>query len=182
MDKYSFLNTAHTSFFAELYDQYLINPDSVEPSWRAFFQGFDFGMESALDEAGISTADTTVTLPSGEKVEVPESFQKEFQVVRLIDGYRSRGHLFTKTNPVRERRKYAPTLAIENFGLSEADLDTVFNAGEIIDIGAATLREIILHLQRIYCDAIGVEYMYIRHPERVQWIQNWLNVNSNHPD
>jgi len=182
MDKYSFLNTAHTSFFAQLYDQYLINPDSVEPSWRAFFQGFDFGMESALDEAGIAPAETTVTLPTGEQIEVPESFHKEFQVVRLIDGYRSRGHLFTKTNPVRERRKYSPTLAIENFGLSEADLDTVFNAGEIINIGAASLRDIILHLQKIYCDAIGVEYMYIRHPEHVQWIQNRLNVNSNQPD
>ncbi|MBT8179141.1 MAG: 2-oxoglutarate dehydrogenase E1 component [Eudoraea sp.] len=181
MDKYSFLNTAHTSFFAELYDRYLTNPDSVEPSWRAFFQGFDFGMESALDEAGITSGATTVTLSDGEQVEVPEAVHKEFQVVRLIDGYRSRGHLFTKTNPVRERRKYAPTLAIENFGLSEADLDTVFNAGEVINIGAATLRKIISHLQMIYCDAIGVEYMYIRNPERVQWIQDWINVNSNHP-
>ncbi len=182
MDKYSFLNTAHTSFFAELYDRYLTNPDSVEPSWRAFFQGFDFGMESALDEAGIASGAATVTLTNGEQVEVPESVHKEFQVVRLIDGYRSRGHLFTKTNPVRERRKYAPTLAIENFGLSEADLDTVFNAGEVINIGASTLREIISHLQMIYCDAIGVEYMYIRNPERVQWIQDWLNVNSNQPN
>lgn len=182
MDKYSFLNTAHTSFFAELYDRYLTNPDSVEPSWRAFFQGFDFGMESALDEAGITSGVTTVTLTNGEQVEVPETVHKEFQVVRLIDGYRSRGHLFTKTNPVRERRKYAPTLAIENFGLSEADLDTVFNAGEVINIGASTLREIISHLQMIYCDAIGVEYMYIRNPERVQWIQDWLNVNSNQPN
>ncbi|MBT8311870.1 MAG: 2-oxoglutarate dehydrogenase E1 component, partial [Flavobacteriaceae bacterium] len=181
MDKYSFLNTAHTSFFAELYDRYLTNPDSVEPSWRAFFQGFDFGMESALDEAGITSGATTVTLSDGAQVEVPEAVHKEFQVVRLIDGYRSRGHLFTKTNPVRERRKYAPTLAIENFGLSEADLDTVFNAGEVINIGAATLRKIISHLQMIYCDAIGVEYMYIRNPERVQWIQDWINVNSNHP-
>lgn len=43
MDKYSFLNAAHTAFFADLYDQYLQHPDSVEPSWRAFFQGFDFG-------------------------------------------------------------------------------------------------------------------------------------------
>ncbi len=182
MDKYSFLNTAHTSFFAELYDRYLTHPDSVEPSWRAFFQGFDFGMESALDEAGIASGAATVTLTNGEQVEVPESVHKEFQVVRLIDGYRSRGHLFTKTNPVRERRKYAPTLAIENFGLSEADLDTVFNAGEVINIGASTLREIISHLQMIYCDAIGVEYMYIRNPERVQWIQDWLNVNSNQPN
>ncbi len=61
------------------------------------------------------------------------------------------------------------------------DLDTTFTAGEILGIGPSTLREIIEHLTSIYCDAIGVEYMYIRNPERVEWIQNWLNVNDNHP-
>ncbi len=182
MDKYSFLNAAHTSFFAEMYEKYLTHPDSVEPSWRAFFQGFDFGMESALDEVGIDTHSGTVTMSNGQQVEIPENLLKEFQVVRLIDGYRSRGHLFTETNPVRERRKYTPTLDIENFGLSEADMDTVFNAGETIGIGSNTLREIIGNLKRIYCDAIGVEYMYIRSPERVEWIQNWLNKNDNHPN
>ncbi len=182
MDKYSFLNAAHTSFFAEMYEKYLSHPDSVEPSWRAFFQGFDFGMESALDEVGIDTHTGTVTMSNGQQVEIPENLLKEFQVVRLIDGYRSRGHLFTETNPVRERRKYTPTLDIENFGLSEADMDTVFNAGETIGIGSNTLREIIGNLKRIYCDAIGVEYMYIRSPERVEWIQNWLNKNDNHPN
>ncbi|NNC62881.1 MAG: 2-oxoglutarate dehydrogenase E1 component, partial [Eudoraea sp.] len=180
MDKYSFLNAAHTSFFADMYNKYLSHPDSVEPSWRAFFQGFDFGMESALDEIGVDTATGMAVLPTGQTVEMPETLQKEFQVIRLIDGYRSRGHLFTKTNPVRERRKYSPTLDIENFGLTESDLDTVFSAGEIIGIGSNTLKKIIGHLQNIYCDAIGVEYMYIRSPERVKWIQDWLNKNDNH--
>ena len=167
MDKYSFLNAAHTAFFAELYDQYLRSPDSVEPSWRAFFQGYDFGSESYGEE--------------GDGIKVPENVHKEFQVVRLIDAYRTRGHLFTKTNPVRERRKYEPTLAIENFGLSNDDLDKDFEAGAILGIGTVSLKEIIRHLEAIYCDAIGVEYMYIRNPEEIQWIQNWLNVNDNHP-
>ena len=182
MDKYSFLNTAHTSFFAELYDRYLTNPDSVEPSWRAFFQGFDFGMESALDEVGIESHNGPSMVVDGKSVAIPENLFKEFQVVKLIDAYRNRGHLFTKTNPVRERRKYTPTLDIENFGLTQGDLNTVFNAGEVIGLGPRKLGDILSHLQRIYCDAIGVEYMYIRKPERVQWIQEWLNVNDNHPN
>jgi len=182
MDKYSFLNTAHTSFFAALYDKYLTNPDSVEPSWRAFFQGFDFGLESSLDELDLPSQNGSPLEGVGVDGEVPEKLHKEFQVIRLINGYRSRGHLFTKTNPVRERRKYEPTLDIENFGMSSNDLDTVFTAGEIIGIGPKPLRGIIEHLQRIYCDAIGVEYMYIRKPEFVEWIQNWVNVNDNHPD
>jgi 2-oxoglutarate dehydrogenase E1 component len=174
MDKYSFLNAAHTSFFAELYDKYLTNPDNIEPSWRAFFQGYDFGMESSLDELDIATQNGAVA--------IPQSLQKEFQVVKLIDGYRSRGHLFTRTNPVRERRKYLPTLELDNFGLKDADLDTVFTAGEILGIGPKSLRDIIKHLTNIYCSSIGVEYMYIRKPERVEWIQNWLNINDNQPN
>ncbi|RIV73727.1 2-oxoglutarate dehydrogenase E1 component [Flagellimonas aequoris] len=183
MDKYSFLNAAHTSFFAELYDKYLTNPDSIEPSWRAFFQGFDFGLESSLDDLGIESEKTgMVVLTNGKQVEMPETLQKEFQVIRLIDGYRTRGHLFTKTNPVRERRKYEPTLEMANFGLTQEDMNTVFDAGKILGIGPSTLKEIITHLESIYCNSIGVEYMYIRTPERIQWIQDWLNVNDNHPN
>ena len=182
MDKYSFLNAAHTSFFSEMYDRYLANPDGVEPSWRAFFQGFDFGLESQLDELDIQPLqDGATALVNGKQVTVPQSLQKEFQVIKLINGYRSRGHLFTQTNPVRERRKYEPTLNISEFGLEDSDMSTVFDAGNIIGIGASPLQKIIEHLERIYCDAIGVEYMYIRTPERIQWIQNWLNVNDNHP-
>ncbi|WP_422106188.1 2-oxoglutarate dehydrogenase E1 component [Winogradskyella sp.] len=172
MDKYSFLNAAHTAYFADLYDQYLQNPDAIEPSWRAFFQGYDFGSENYGMDGEIV---------EGVSTQIPEQLQKEFQVVKLIDGYRSRGHLFTRTNPVRARRKYAPTLEIENFGLSASDLNTVFSAGDIIGIGPNTLQVIIDHLERIYCDAIGVEYMYIRKPEEIQWIQDKLNINDNHP-
>ncbi|MEE3148872.1 MAG: 2-oxoglutarate dehydrogenase E1 component, partial [Bacteroidota bacterium] len=178
MDRFSFLNAANTAYFADLYDKYLQHPDSVEPSWRAFFQGFDFGIE----ESGIAADVSELSANTSSDNAVPDKLQKEFQVVKLIDGYRTRGHLFTKTNPVRERRKYEPTLALENFGLSEKDLDTVFNAGEILGIGSNTLRDIITHLENIYCDSIGVEYMFIRKPEEIKWIQNKLNVNDNHPD
>ncbi|WP_179351197.1 2-oxoglutarate dehydrogenase E1 component [Winogradskyella vidalii] len=171
MDKYSFLNAAHTAYFADLYDQYLKNPDSVEPSWRAFFQGYDFGSENYGLEGEIV---------EGVSTQIPEQIQKEFQVLNLIDGYRSRGHLFTKTNPVRARRKYAPTLEVENFGLSQSDLETQFSAGEVLGIGSATLQVIIDHLESIYCSSIGVEYMYIRKPEEIKWIQKKLNVNDNH--
>ena len=169
MDKYSFLNSAHTAYFAELYEQYLEDPDIVEPSWRAFFQGFDFGVENGGSHA--ITGD----------VEVPESVKKEFQVVRLIEGYRTRGHLFTKTNPVRNRRVYSPNLDVENFGLTQADLSTVFNAGSIVGIGPSTLETIIEHLKKTYCDSIGVEYMYIRNVEKKEWIKGRLHQNENHP-
>ncbi|RXP59396.1 2-oxoglutarate dehydrogenase E1 component [Lutibacter sp. HS1-25] len=176
MDKFSFLNAVHTGFISDLYDQYLINPDSVEPSWRGFFQGYDFANEK------YSLTDNETETEIKSDYTVPENVLKEFKVIDLINGYRTRGHLFTKTNPVRERRKYSPTLALENFGLSEKDLDTVFDAGQIVGTGTATLRDIIKHLETIYCDSIGVEYMYIRNPQEIKWFQNQLNKNSNHPN
>ena len=170
MDRFSFLNAAHTGFIADLYDKYLVNPDSVEPSWRSFFQGYD-----------LANSNYSLNGEEDKAIEVPGRVLKEFQVIELINAYRSRGHLFTKTNPVRERRQYEPSLAIENFGLLNEDLDTVFDAGEILGIGSVTLREIIKHVEAIYCDSIGVEYMYIRQPEEIKWWQNRLNENDNHP-
>ena len=172
MDRFSFLNAAHTAFFADLYDQYLKNPDAVEPSWRAFFQGYDLGSE----DSGQNTDGA-----QGVLTQIPEEVQKEFQVLKLIDGYRVRGHLFTKTNPVRDRRTYEPTLDIANFGLSKSDLDTVFKAGEVLGIGSKPLRIILQHLDRIYCSSIGVEYMYLRNPKVIDWWQSKLNVNDNQP-
>ena len=169
MDKFSFLNAAHTGFIADLYEQYLTNPDAVEPSWRSFFQGYDLANEN-YDI-------------SGEEVEVkiPKEVHKEFQILELINGYRTRGHLFTETNPVRDRRTYKPTLEIENFGLNSDDLENTFSAGEILGLGTTSLKNIIKHLELIYCDSIGVEYMYIRNPEVLKWWQSKLNVNDNHP-
>ena len=171
MDKFSFLNAAHTGYIADLYDKYLQNPDIVEPSWRSFFQGYDLANEnfSFTDDSEVSE-------------EIPQSVRKEFLVVDLINGYRTRGHLFTKTNPVRDRRKYTPTLDIENFGLSKSDLDSTFNAGEIVGIGPKKLSEIIVHLERTYCDSIGVEYMYMRNPEKLTWWKDRLIENDNHPN
>jgi 2-oxoglutarate dehydrogenase E1 component len=182
MDPFSFLNTIHPEQLDELYKKYLKYPDSIEPSWRAFFQGFDFGLQSEGEPLVVQeAANEDISFSETGLVKGNDTILKEFKVIKLIDGYRTRGHLFTKTNPVRERRKYAPTLELENFGLTEADLDQEFNAGEIIGIGKTSLRKIIAFLERVFCDAIGIEYVYIRKPEVVSWIQNHIYNNENQP-
>jgi 2-oxoglutarate dehydrogenase E1 component len=189
MDRFSFLNAAHAEFFAQLYDQYLSNPDSVEPSWRAFFQGFDFGLTTYGEENATENAtETSVKQLANYAANVPQNaqvsdkLQKEFNVLKLIDAYRTRGHLFTQTNPVRDRRTYSPTLDIENFDLSTADLNTVFDAAKILGHQPSTLQEILSHLKNVYCQHIGIEYMYMRTPEVIQWIQDRLNINDNLPN
>lgn len=188
MDRFSFLNAAHTQLIEDLYQKYLKYPDSLEPSWKAFFQGFDFALENYgenEDYISSTSSKTPVQLATNAIANnaVSDDILKEFKVVNLIEAYRSRGHLFTKTNPVRERRHYEPTLDIENFGLSKEDLTKKFNSATELGIsGAATLQEIIRHLETIYCDSIGIEYMHIENVEEKKWIREWLHINENHPN
>ncbi len=189
MDRFSFLGGVHSTFLDDLYQKYLKSPDSVEPSWRAFFQGYDFAMESYEEDGEPAfTAEgqglnASALNDAFSHAEIVEEIRKEFKVLQLIEDYRSRGHLFTETNPVRTRRKYSPTLDIENYGLTEADLDLPFQAAkEIGSEKSDSLRNIIDHLQKAYCQSIGVEYMYIRTPERIQWIKEKLTYNKNQPN
>jgi 2-oxoglutarate dehydrogenase E1 component len=166
MDSFSFLSNTDTNSIDSLYNQYKKDPSSVDISWARFFEGFDFQKSEYA------------VLPGGDAISGAgaEALQKEFKVINLINGYRQRGHLFTKTNPVRERRKYSPSLDIENFGLSAADLETTFHAGTEVGLGDAKLKDIIAHLDNSYCQSIGVEYQYIRDPERVSWLREKIEA------
>lgn len=183
MDRFSFLNAIHAQLIDDLYEQYRKYPDALEPSWKAFFQGFDFALENYGDEGYISeNGQPSVVVQQVSNSNIPDEIRKEFLVMNLIEAYRSRGHLFTKTNPVRDRRTYSPTLSIENFGLSTADLNAKFNCA--IEIGlkeASTLQNIINRLETIYCNSIGVEYMHIDDVEEKKFIRDFLQQNENKP-
>ena len=161
LDQFSFLNSIDIDYIDELHQRYLVDKRLVEPSWQSFFDGYEFSKFNY------------------EQVDqIPVNVLKEFRVINLINAYRSRGHLFTKTNPVRDRRKYNPTLEIKNFGLDNEDLLTVFQASEQVGLAPCTLNDIIIHLEQTYCQSIGIEYQYIRHPERVEWIRKNIELNN----
>lgn len=164
MDQFSFIGNSDINAVDQLYQQYLLDPLSVEPGYRLFFKGFDFALKNY-----------------GSQPSSAGCMDKEFLVVNLIQAYRQRGHLFTATNPVRKRRKYFPTLDLENFGLSDSDLPNVFQAGQEIGIGPATLENIVRHLQTTYCRSIGVEYLYMRDPILVKWVQSKMESEQGIP-
>ena len=164
MDKFSSVGNQELGAIEDLYQSYLENPESVDKSWQQFFAGFELARSNYPGK------------PSAIKI---DNLDKEFAILNLIHGYRQRGHLFTKTNPVRARRKYTPTLAIGNFGLEEKDLETTFQAGNEIGIGPAKLKDIIAHLEDTYCRSVGVEYMYMRHPEVMQWLRERMEGSKN---
>ena len=179
MDRFSFLNTAHIELIDSMYQQYLQSPDSIEPSWKSFFQGFDFALENYGGSVQEVPQMVQTTINTGA---VPEDILTEFKVINLIEAYRTRGHLFTKTNPVRKRREYSPTLDIENFGLTKADLGKKFDCATQVGMAApATLEDIIKHLEQVYCDSIGVEYIHIKNVEEKNFIRKWISENENHP-
>lgn len=167
MDEHSVIGNISPEAIDALYQQYLAHPEQVEPSWQQFFAGFRFALTRYGDA------------PAPAEGVMPEQLDKEFKVLELIKGYRTRGHLFTKTNPVRERRRYSPTLELKNFGLSDTDLDTVFQAGTQIGIGPARLRDIMVHLEQTYCQSIGAEFKYIRDPKVLHWLQEKMESCRN---
>ncbi len=180
MDRFSFLNAAHSQLIEDLYQQYKKYPDSLEPSWKAFFQGFEFAQEDYGDQDSSSASVVQYAAQTENSKEISENVKKEFKVLNLIDAYRSRGHMFTNTNPIRERRHYEPTLDIENFGLTKEDLNQTFNSATEIGIEtAATLKQIIARLEKVYCGSIGVEYMHIHDVSEKIWIRKWLQSSEN---
>ncbi|MBP6390106.1 MAG: 2-oxoglutarate dehydrogenase E1 component [Flavobacteriales bacterium] len=175
MDKYSYLSNVDSAWLDDLHQQYQKDPSSVETGWARFFEGFEFAR--SLEGDTLLSASPTAPAPGSN-----DRFEKEFRVLELINAYRTRGHLFTKTNPVRDRRQYTPNMALENFQLSDADLDTVFTAGNEVGIGPAKLRDLVALLDQTYCQSIGVEFKYIRKPEKIAWLQERMEGTRNTPE
>lgn len=168
MDNYTYISNADPKAIESYYQQYLSDPNSVDEGWKKFFEGFDFAQEQFP------------MLPNG-KVTSPVSGNlsaKEVQVQKLIHAYRSRAHLRSNTNPVRPRKDRKPILELEDFGLTKADLETEFQAGNEIGIGKASLKKIIESLKYIYEGTVGFEYLYVRDPEKLAWLKSKIEKDA----
>ncbi len=152
MKDYSYVFNAHPSYIDEMYARYSKDAQSVEDGWRSFFEGFEFGSSQ-----------------NGESVNVSDT--SEFAVLFIINGFRTRGHLLSTTNPIRHRRDRRPRLDLADYGLSDADLSRPFHAGYEIGMKGATLQEIIDRLKAIYCGNIGFEFAYIESREKRHWLR-----------
>lgn len=164
---YSYVSSSDNAFIDSLYSDYKKNPDSVDNSWKQFFRGVEFGLanpEAAGDTAGAG-------VQSG-------NLAKEFKVYRLIQSYRSRGHLVSTTNPIRERVNRYPRLDIEDHGLAAADLEQPFAIGETLGLKNAKLKDIIAKLKSLYCGNIGVEYMHSNDTDIREWFQERFEASN----
>lgn len=161
MKDFSYITNSHPGYIESLYREFLQNPQTVDPDLVKFFQGFDFALSS-----GAATATGTTTVASA----APGDWAKEWAVFQLIESYRKKGHLIANTNPIRPRKDRDARLSLKDFGLSDADLSTSFQAGQFIGIGTATLQDILKKLNQAYAGPIGAEFSYLRQPDRIQWM------------
>jgi 2-oxoglutarate dehydrogenase E1 component len=161
MKDFSYITNSHPGYIESLYREFLQNPQTVDPDLVKFFQGFDFALSS-----GAATATGTPTVASA----APGDWAKEWAVFQLIESYRKKGHLIANTNPIRPRKDRDARLSLKDFGLSDADLTTSFQAGQFIGLGTATLQDILKKLNQAYAGPIGAEFSYLRQPDRIQWM------------
>ena len=171
MDNYTYLSNADPKAVEALYQQFKSDPLSIDEGWKKFFEGFEFAQEQfPMLPNGQGAKSTSTSGGIGNA--------KEVQVRNLIHAYRTRAHLRSNTNPVRERKDRKPILDLQDFNLSDADLDTQFISGEEIGIGKATLRKIIETLKYIYEGTVGFEYMSVRDPEKLNWLREKIEKDA----
>src|ERR1700722_15813540 len=213
MKDFSFITNSHPSYIEGLYQDYVKNPDAVDPEFRKFFEGFDFAVTqgrsgslngtngatsppatgsngavtaSSNGAAAVSANGTTMspgaggaTSPGGGTYTPARmtttdgvDWKKELGAYRLILGYRNKGHLLAKTNPIRPRKDRGANLDLAFYGFTEEDLDKNFFAGNLIGLGTTTLRAILTHLQQCYANHVGIEFKYISDQKKIDWLTN----------
>ncbi len=166
MKDFQFITNAHPGYIENLYNDFVKDPESVDTELRKFFEGYDFAVsETKVTSSAPAKQNGQVALPSGQ-------LEKEFAVYKLIQAYRNKGHLISRTNPIRERKNRHANLALENFGLSDADLNTEFEAAKFANIAKTSLQNIVTHLQAAYTNHVGVEFSYLKNAEKVEWLTN----------
>ena len=164
MKDFSYITNSHPSYIENLYNDFISNPESVDPEMRKFFEGFDFAVDKIKPVANGTVANTA-------SIDVKQ-IQKELSVYQLIQAYRKKGHLVAKTNPIRERKDRMANLGLANFGLSDADLELSYEAGKFVGMANAKLKDIIAHLQKCYTASVGVEYGALNDQQKIDWLSN----------
>ena len=177
MKDFSYITSSHPAFIESLYQDFTKDPNSVDPEMKKFFEGFDFAVSSTANGANGKPSAAAQTAADPENID----WMREIRVYRMILGYRNKGHLIAKTNPIRTRKDRGANLDLNFFGLTDADLDKEYQAGNLLGLGATKLRNIVQHLQQCYASNVGIEFKYISEQERVDWITNEMEKKFTDP-
>ena len=175
MKDFSYITNSHPEFIENLYRDYMKDPESVDPELKKFFEGFDFAINNAVVKANGNGHSATTKEEASEKAGTTAAqpaidWMREIRVYRMILGFRNKGHLIAKTNPIRERKDRHANLDLGFFGLNEEDLDKTFHAGNLIGVGSTTLKKILEFLQNTYAAHVGIEFKYISNQKKIDFL------------
>jgi 2-oxoglutarate dehydrogenase E1 component len=181
----------NAAYLEELYEAFLTDPNRVSAPWRAFFETLPrvngYGAEpshAAIREAfqAITRQPQWLRRPIASIEGTPAHEEKQVRVLQLINAYRFRGHQVAQIDPLGLRDPVdLPELELAHHGLSDADLDTVFDSGSLVSIEKPTLRQILAQLRATYCGSVGAEYMHITETAEKRWIQQRLEGSGGRP-
>jgi 2-oxoglutarate dehydrogenase E1 component len=158
-----FATRANLDLLEENYQRWQENPESLDASWLAFFEGFELGDLQMRNGAAAMAA----------PVEVGEQ-PLQTRVDGLVYAYRTLGHTIARIDPLADKRPTNPLLTLRELGFSEKDLDLVVGSKFFFDGRKMTLREMIALLENIYADTIGSEFQHIQNPRVRNWVRHRL--------
>ncbi len=171
MKDFTYITNSSPAFIESLYRDFINDPASVDPDLRKFFEGFDFAISHAASNGKVSRNEQENILPQVKQdLGTGIDWMRELRAYRLILGYRNKGHLIAKTNPIRERKDRGANIDLAFYGFSEEDLDKDFQAGNLIGLGTTSLRKILQHLEKCYAAHTGIEFKYISDQKKVDWL------------
>jgi 2-oxoglutarate dehydrogenase E1 component len=185
LEQTSYLYGANAAYLETLYQQYLEDPSQVPARWQTYFRQLEAGHPPApLAPTLVATGTPEVPIarkPPPPRPGVAAAPEQQVAVLQLINAYRVRGHQHADINPLEPSRSPVPDLDPAFHGLTDQDMDTVFNPGSLVLGEAASLREILALVQQVYCGHIGSEYMHITATEEKRWIQARLEGSRVQP-
>lgn len=184
----AYLSGGSAAYLEEIYEQYLADPSSIDPEWRAKFD--EYADVSSSNEVahgeirehfrqiGLNRNKIAFSQGGGSLAADP----KQVKVLHLIESYRARGHHHANIDPLGMWKHPYPTdLSIGSFELSDSDLNTKFHVGNLAGPDEQTLSEILERLKTTYANSIGAEFLHMNSLEERRWIQEKLEaVNSSH--
>ena len=181
MKDFSYITNSHPAFIESLYQDFVNDPNSVDPELKRFFEGFDFAVSSyrngGAQNGSNGMGQAAQPSPPAAKAGETGDLKKELGAYRMILGYRNKGHLIAKTNPIRQRKDRGANLDLGFYGFTEEDLDKKLNVGASIGLGTTSLRNIVDQLQKIYASHVGIEFKYISDQKKVDWLSNEMEKN-----
>ncbi len=171
----------NAAYIEDLYEQYLVSPDSIDPKWKTYFDGFQGRDAGDVPHSAVIAHIASAARQAANSGTAPSGDERERHVGRLITAYRSRGHLGARLDPLGLTPPVnPPDLGLPFHSLSESDLGSEFSTGGLGGQPRMKLRDLLARLKATYTGSIGSEFMHISEFEQRQWIYQRLeNAGGN---